>query len=250
MKTLCLDIETAPHLVTAWGLWGQNIATNQILETGYTLCFSAKWMGEKEIIFDSIHESTPKKMIGRLHKLMDEADAVVTYNGMKFDVPTVNKEFVLHGFRPPAPYKQIDLYQVVKRQFRFASNKLDFIASQLGLGHKVRHAGHQMWLDTMKGDEAAWREMKKYNIQDVALLENLYYKLLPWIQNHPNVALIDRAGLACPACNSVKLQRRGYAYTTCNRYVRLRCSDCGTWSREAQAQSSLEERQKLYRRVA
>jgi hypothetical protein len=32
----------------------------------------------------------------------------------------------------------------------------------------------------MEGDHKAWAEMKKYQIQDVNLLVELYDKLLPW----------------------------------------------------------------------
>ena len=44
-------------------------------------------------------------MIKGIHKLLDECDAVIHYNGSKFDIPTLNKEFLLHGLHPPAPYK-------------------------------------------------------------------------------------------------------------------------------------------------
>ena len=37
-RILLLDIETAPHRVFAWGLWGQDIYLDQIEEPGYTLC--------------------------------------------------------------------------------------------------------------------------------------------------------------------------------------------------------------------
>ena len=63
MKILLLDIETAPNRVYCWGLWDQNIGLNQIEEPGYTLCFSAKWHGQKEIIFDSLQKSSQEEMI-------------------------------------------------------------------------------------------------------------------------------------------------------------------------------------------
>ncbi len=40
-KILLLDIETAPHRVYAWGLWGQDIYLDQIEAPGYTLCWAA-----------------------------------------------------------------------------------------------------------------------------------------------------------------------------------------------------------------
>lgn len=230
MKILLLDIETAPHLATVWGLWQQNVALNQIIETGYTLCWAAKWHGEREVMFDSIKASRPKTMISRVHKLLAEADAVVSYNGVKFDIPTLNKEILLHGLNPPAPYRQIDLLQTARRRFRMASNKLDFVAQQLGLGKKLPHKGHELWLGCMNGDADSWAVMEAYNKQDVVLLEKVYDRLLPWIPNHPNHNNYGEIHV-CPKCGGEKHQRRGYAITSTRRYARMQCRDCGTWFR-------------------
>ena len=46
MKILLLDIETAPNIVHSWGLWQQNIGLPQIVKSGYTICWSAKWYKE------------------------------------------------------------------------------------------------------------------------------------------------------------------------------------------------------------
>lgn len=228
MKILLLDIETSPHLVTVWGLWGQNVGINQIISPGYTLCWAAKWHGEREIMFDSVQASKPAAMVKRVHKLLDEADAVVHYNGTKFDIPTLNKEFLLYGLNPPSPSKQIDLLQTARRKFRLASNKLDFVAQSLGLGSKTQHKGHELWLGCMNKDAASWRVMEKYNKQDVRLLERVYDRLMPWVIGHPNRAL--ELGHACPKCGSEKLQARGYIHSVTRRYQRWSCRDCGSWS--------------------
>lgn len=230
MKTLLLDIETAPSIVYAWGLFKQNIAINQIDQPGYVLCWSAKWLGEDKILFDSIKRSGPEKMLRRIHKLVSEADAVCHYNGQKFDMPTLNKEFVIYGLPPPAPYKQIDLYQACKKNFRFVSNKLDFISQTLGLGEKVRHSGHELWTGCMNGDPASWKIMEEYNKQDVVLLEDLYNRLLPWLDKHPSHGAL--AGISCcPKCGSEEYQQRGYAVTTAFKYRRYQCKGCGGWFR-------------------
>ena len=58
------------------------------MESSYVLCWAAKWLGEDEIMFDSVHVSKPKKMLKRIHDLISESDAVIHYNGTKFDMPT------------------------------------------------------------------------------------------------------------------------------------------------------------------
>lgn len=242
MRKLFLDIETAANLVHVWGLWGQNVGINQIITPGYTLCYAAKWADERPLLFDSIHNSKPEKMIRGVHRLLDEADAVVSYNGVKFDLPTLNKEFALHGLPPPSPYKHIDLLKTARKQFRFPSNKLDYIAKELGLGSKVKHKGHDLWVGCMNGDGASWRAMERYNKQDVRLLEKLYHRLLPWIKDHPNHSLYEpQEAPSCTNCGSTKLQSRGYAYTNTMRYRRHQCTHCGSWGRSRTAERLAEE---------
>jgi DNA polymerase elongation subunit (family B) len=231
MRLLMLDIETAPHLSATWGLFDQNVALDQLLEPGYTLCWSAKWYGEPEVMFESV-QTGRKRMVRRIHKLMDEADAICHYNGDKFDIPTLNKEFLLDGLAPPSPSKQIDLLKTARRKFRLASNKLDFVAGQLGLGNKTKHKGMALWLGCMKGDAACWRVMEKYNKQDIRLLEGVYVRLLPWIVGHPNLSSMNAAE-CCPKCESTSKQARGWAISEAGRYQRFQCNGCGAWFRSA-----------------
>lgn len=230
MKILLLDIETAPNLAYVWGVWQQNIGINQIENNGYVLCWAAKWLGEEKIHFGSLHKHSPVSMLERIHRLVDQADAVVHYNGQKFDMPVLNREWLKYGFAPPAPYKHIDLLQVAKRQFRFVSNKLDYVSQFLGLGHKVRHEGHELWTACMKGDSKAWGRMKEYNIQDVVLLEKLYGRLIPWIDKHPSHGAVSES-VVCPKCGHDELQQRGFAITALHKYRRYQCKACGGWAR-------------------
>jgi DNA polymerase elongation subunit (family B) len=233
LKILSLDIETAPHSAFVWGLFKQNIAINQIQETGRVMCFAARWQGEREIQFFGEKKHGHKETILAAHKLLDEADAVLTYNGKGFDVPTLNKEFLKYGIRPPSPAHHIDLYLVVKSRFRFASNKLDHICEELGIGRKVRHEGQELWTKCMEGDKKAWKNMEKYNRHDVVLLEGLYKQILPWIDQHPNRGLYLKAEKpTCTNCGSHNLQRRGLQTTRTQKYARFQCQDCGTWTRE------------------
>ena len=216
MKILLIDIEVAPNTAHVWGIFDQNISINQLLESSYTLCYAAKWYGESKIMFDSIQKSGKQKMLDSVHKLLDEADAIVHYNGSRFDIPILHKEFLLSGMPPPAPSKQIDLLQVARRQFRFVSNKLDYVAQALGLGSKTEHEGHALWVKCMNDDRKAW------------------------IKNHPNHNAYS-ANACCPNCGSSKLQKRGTAITTTRHYQRFQCQQCGTWSRAAKAEQLSKE---------
>ena len=234
MKLLMLDIETSPNTAHIWGLRDQYISPDHLLESSYVLCWAAKWHGDKDVMFDSVHQSREKTMLRRIHGLIAEADAVVHYNGTRFDIPVLNREFLLNDMLPPAPYKQIDLLKVVRKEFRFASNKLDHIAQRLGLGQKTAHEGYQLWVKCMNKDADAWKTMEKYNKQDVLLLEKVYDKLLPWLgRSHPNRNLYGTTG--CPTCGSHRLQKRGFSYTTTGKYQRFQCCGCGSWSKSTKS---------------
>lgn len=169
-------------------------------------------------------------MIKEIYNLIDEADAIITYNGKRFDMPTLNKEFLLQKLPPPSPYKDIDLLTTARGKFKFASNKLDYIAQLLGIGQKTSHEGMPLWIECMSKNPKAWRLMKKYNIQDVKLTEEVYYKLQGWINIHPNHN-IEKEDLVCPNCGSTHLHRKGYQKSLTNTYQRLHCQNCGKWSR-------------------
>lgn len=232
MKALLLDIETAPNTVYVWRLFDERVPVDNLISPGYTLCWSAKWLGKREVMFDSIHRSKPDAMIRRIHALLDEADAVIHYNGSRFDIPVLQQEILQLGLTPPSPVKQIDLLDTARKQFRFPSNKLDYVSQALGLGKKVSHKGMELWRGCMAGDAASWRVMERYNRQDVKLLEPLYHKLKPWIKGHPNAALfLDSKRPVCPTCGSHNLQARGIAKTTTLVYHRFQCKECGKWSR-------------------
>lgn len=232
IRTLVIDIETAPNTVHVWGLFKQNVGINQILETGRVMCFAAKWLGEKKIIFSSEYHDGHVDTILKAHKLLTEADAVLTFNGDAFDLPTLNREFLKYKLAPPAPYAKIDLLRVAKRRFRFVSNKMDHLAAELGLERKLSHSGHDLWTRCMDGDKSAWKEMREYNIQDVAVLEQLYERMLPWIDTHPNLGLyVDHDDPVCTNCGSDDLQKRGTQHNKTLSYQRYQCNDCGTWLR-------------------
>lgn len=230
IKILLLDIETAPNTAYVWGLWKQNISISQIVDSSSLLCWSAKWYGTDDVLFNSIMNPGKKRMLKNMHSLLDKADAVIHYNGSRFDIPTINKEFLEAGLLPPSPYKQIDLLKTARQQFRFPSNKLDYVAQTLGLGKKHGHEGFELWIKCMNKDPAAWKTMEKYNIQDVILLEKVYEKFLPWIKSHPNRGLFNNMSHVCPSCSSSNLIRRGFNLTQAGKYQRYQCTDCGTWS--------------------
>jgi DNA polymerase elongation subunit (family B) len=234
MKTLFLDIECSPTLATVWGLFKQTISINQLLGNSEILTWSAKWADSPDMLDGCLMRDGKRRMLRRMHRLLSEADAVVTWNGNGFDLKVLNKEFLLQSLNAPEPYKSIDLLAIARKRFRFTSNKLDYVAQQLGLGKKVEHRGHQLWLDCMARKREAFDEMLTYNRQDVVLLERIYDRLGSWVTGKPNQSIQD--GHACPCCGSERLQARGWQQTVTRRYRRYHCRACGAWSRAVKSE--------------
>jgi hypothetical protein len=235
-KVLTIDIETSPNLAHVWGLWDQNIGLAQLREVGEVISFASKWYGQAPVEFRSNFHDGHDVMVERAWDLMNEADAIVHFNGVTFDMKHLHKEFLLAGLTPPSPHKDIDLLRVVKSRFRFPSNKLQYVSTALGLGGKVQHSGHELWVRCLQGEASAWEEMKLYNIQDTVLTEQVYDYLRPWIKNHPAlVTLTSDDELLCDNCGSADLIEDGVFRAPKLIYPRLQCQHCGAWRRGTKA---------------
>jgi len=228
---LIYDLETAPSLGYFWELWKQNIGLNQIVEAGRVLCWAAKWAGSDDVTYATEWEHGSENMMHLLDTLMEEADVIVAYNGNKFDRPTMNREFLRYGFSPPAPAKSVDPYLVARKEFNFLSNRMDYLGEFLGVGKKLK-TDFTLWTEVLNGNPDAQENMVDYNIQDVVLLEKIYYALLPWISNHPNLSLLNDSDVSsCTNCGSSHIQKRGFAFTGTGKYQRYQCMSCFTWLR-------------------
>ena len=223
-KILFYDIETKPNISYTWEKWQTDVIAFK--EHWGLLCFAYKWKGGKTKVLSLRTHKTEEKLVKELWKLFNEADLLVAHNGISFDTKKSNALFLRHKLPPPSPYKQIDTKVVAKKYFRFDSNKLDDLGDILGLGRKVQTGGFDLWLGCMKNEKKSWLLMEKYNKQDVDLLEKIYNRMLPYVENIPQV---KKDYGVCPSCGSNNLQSRGrWSYLT-GDYKRLQCQSCGHW---------------------
>ena len=228
LKILYLDIETTPHYGSFWSLFPKFIPIGQLLQPTELLCWAAKWEGDRETMF---RKHNDRDMVKKMWDLLNEADCVIHYYGKSFDMKHLNREFVKKGLPPPSHYHQIDLLQEVKRNFKMASYKLDFVVNYFGLGAKVKHVGMELWYGCINDEEKHWKVMERYNRMDVKLLPKLYKFMLPWIKSHPNLGLCIRnpTSLLCPTCASqAKHTPTGTFNSKTQRYDSYKCVTCGT----------------------
>lgn len=193
-RILIYDIETAPILAHVWKLWDNNVGLNQIESDWYIMSVAAKWLGEDEVFYWDQKDVYPMEddtyLLSKLWSLLNEADIVIGQNVKRFDTKKVNARFVLNGFPKPSAYRQIDTMVIAKEQFGFTSNKLEYMTDKLCPEHKKsKHKefpGHELWAECLKGNPAAWSEMKSYNIDDIYGTEALYNVLSSWDSKLPN----------------------------------------------------------------
>lgn len=224
MKILIYDLETTPLLGYAWRPYDTNLI--KVLEDSRILCFAYKWYGEKKTHF--VRDNTTV----RLHELFCEADVIVAHNNDKFDERKANAAFLKAGLGPPEPYQRIDTLKVARKYFASTRNSLKELAREYGLTDKMENSGFDLWLGCMAGDRKAWKEMEKYNRQDVDTLEQLYTLIRPWMSTgHPNAGFWHRGVTVCPTCGSTDLMARGIRRTSVSEYQAFQCKSCGRYSR-------------------
>lgn len=236
-KILIFDIETAPMTAYVWRRWKQNISLDQTISEWFIICWSAKWLYEDKVMGDVLTseeaiQQNDKRITESLWKLIDEADIVVAYNGKKADIPWMNTRFICNGLVPPSPYRIIDPIETAKRRFAFSSNKLDALAGYFNIPHKLETT-FELWKGCMQGDKESLNYMLEYNKKDSYILEEVYLKLRPWIQNHPNIANLTDEN-CCPHCGSFNYEtiEDKYYNTQTGKYVIHRCKHCGTIFRD------------------
>lgn len=233
-RILLFDIEVAP--VKAWS-WGPMYETNliDIDQDWFMISYAWKWADKKKIYAKSLPDYPryerdkfdDKPLVKDLWKLFDEADVIVAHN-IDFDIKKSNTRFIQHRLKPPSPYKTFCTLKTARRVGKFNSNKLDQLGATLRKGRKLAHTGWHLWKKCMNGSMAAWRLMVKYNRRDVFLLSEIYDVFKPWAPNHP-VLTAYTGDIACPTCQSKKIQRRGVSVAQKARYHRFHCQSCGHW---------------------
>lgn len=207
------------------------------------ICIAYKWLGEKKTHIISIGDDVKRfqkdpfddtYVIKEFQKVIEEADLAIAHNGDKFDMKFYNSRLLKHGLSP-LMIKTYDTLKAAKYYFSLHSNRLGDIAKYLEVDKKSK--SELSWWDDIlfKSDRKALTSMEKYCIQDVNVLEQVYKKILPFVQgNHPTFG-IKADGSKCPRCESQKTQKWGIYHAISNSYQKHKCKDCGHVFRESKA---------------
>lgn len=256
LNILLLDIENAPMLSYHWGVWKQNIGEPMRLDgnRSYMMSIAMKWLGDSKVHYFETRTEDDSELVKSVIPFLDKADIIIAHNGKSFDIKKINAYAIMNNIKPPSPFRQIDTLIEARKHFMFERNTLAYIAKALGCSDKLDHAefqGFTLWEQCMKGNEKAWQEMKKYNIQDVQTLEEVYLKMRPFIKSHPNV--VTGSGSEkhrCTTCGSPNLIEFGYATTNVSKFRQYKCQACGSFSRSRKNMLEKEHRDKLLTSIA
>ena len=139
MRVLFMDVETSPALVWTFGFFKQYIRPDQVVEPPRMLCFAARFNDRKRTEFYSEFHNGHAEMVAQLHRVLDEADVVVHFNGKTFDEPWARTEILQAGLRPVVgleawlqPVQELSVEdQVSRAQFQMTLSSPDEAALSL-----------------------------------------------------------------------------------------------------------------------
>lgn len=231
-KRLFYDIETSYNIVKAWRI-GFNINLNMedIIQERAIITIAYKWEGEEDVTVLSWDKGCDKKIIEDFVKVMAESDEMIGHNIDRYDTKFIMARALKHNISVLPKYQSTDTLKLAKKHFMLNSNKLDYIAQYLGIGHKTKHRGMEMWDDIiLRNDPKALEEMIEYNVQDVFLTEQVYHKLMEYSLpkvNHASKQTGDKH--TCPQCGSNHAElHKTYISGTGTKTRLMNCLNCST----------------------
>ena len=243
LKTLLLDLETAPSLAYIWDPTDQYVPSERLIHESFILSWSAKWLSDKQVTSgwlspDEAKQQDDSRIVEELAMLVRDADVLVAHNIDRFDLPMLNNRLLLLGLDPLGPKKTIDTYKMAKKNLRMPYNKLDYLGEVLGFGNKIK-TSFSLWRDCYHGDASAILKMVKYNRRDVVLLEQVYKALLPYSNGMPRLYNPDWEDQhVCPHCGSEDVQRRGFYHTNASTFQQWKCNTCRKYFRSKKREPS------------
>jgi uncharacterized protein YprB with RNaseH-like and TPR domain len=175
------DIE-ASHLKSDWGImlsWALKVHdSDEVLNDVITPKDIAAGIEDKRIV-----QSAVNAICG--------CDKVVTYYGSRFDIPYIRSRALAHGIDFPfhGVVAHRDLYFVIRSKFgTMSSRRLENACRQILGSTEKTHLNTTVWRAALRGDKKALKYVDDHCRKDVADLERLYHRVIPFAK-HNNASI-------------------------------------------------------------
>ncbi len=228
MLRLYWDIETTPNIGYFWKSgFRERISPEAILEERRIICISYKFEHE-EVKTITWNNGCDKKLVENFVKVANTADILIAHNGDRFDLPWFRTRCIYHGVEFPPKPTTIDTLKRARGNFRFNSNKLDYIAKFLGVGKKMETGGFDLWKDVMNGDKKALKKMVQYCERDVEILQKVHDKIAPHVPHTGHEGVMQGSEKwTCPHCGSKEVKQHRHRTTASGvEKYQMKCSGC------------------------
>lgn len=237
VKVLFWDIETSPVICSTWSLYPDSLNHSDIIEDWRIICAAWKWQDSN--VIESTHWAPTAdkhispvlgkddtRVIKKLHSVLSQADVIVGHNSDNFDWKKFQTRCIELGLTPVAQKASVDTLKVARKEFKFTSNRLDYIGDYLGVGGKM-DTPKGLHKNVMWSVPGALKTMLEYNKRDVELLEAVYDKLKPYIRNHPRLHF-DPDKPTCVKCGNHSVVKNGIRPRHGGPIQKWLCKACGT----------------------
>lgn len=206
--------------------------------------FSCAWsyIGDNRVHCVSIKPSDPlndEGVIRHMHTVLSDADILIGHNSDRFDIKKFNARAMYYGLPPiiRKPSETVDTLKVARKAGGFTSNSLDYLCKYLGIPQEKMKSPD--WDKVLEGDAEEIRYMRQYNKGDIICGKELYKRLLPADDRHPNVSNLINARdtngeyvQLCPKCGSPNWINNGHKISANKTKMKqqIYCKACGSYS--------------------
>lgn len=177
-KILIFDLEVSPNIVSSWRIGGDiSLSHENIIQERAIICVGYKWLGEKKVHSLQWNKGDDKELVKQFAKIMNSADILLTQNGDAFDIKWMRTRAIYHKIPLLPKFNSIDTLKMARSNFKFNSNKLDYMGTFLGKGGKIK-TSFDLWKDIqLKNCPKAMASMVEYCKRDIIQTEEVYKEL-------------------------------------------------------------------------
>lgn len=210
---------------------GRRIHADDVTLWPRSICLAWNWYDGDRVEFASEWGDGREAMLRKAWEVYDKAQIVVGHNIRGFDTKKLRSEWRDLGLPPPSPTKLVDTLAIARREFGDESKTLDALCKRAGLVSKTDRYDVDVARRALAGDRPSQRQIKAYNIGDIAASKAFYDLVRPWDPSHPHsvIGTIDdrKSCNSCWTADQEHFEENGYKLANQILYRLYRCTNCG-----------------------